>query len=107
LEVLVNFAKDYGQKAKCVKDPTSIRFKGKKWIEFERSLINLIWVVSAFISFGIIANFIDNYGVLYNLGQGFFISLFSGGCLYFYVKLKDRRGKTPSVSVDSSRESFR
>lgn len=59
----------------------------------------LIWVVSAFISFGIIANLIDNYGVLYNLGQGVFISLFSGGCLYLYFRLKDRRGKTPSMSV--------
>jgi len=59
----------------------------------------LVWTASAFIGFGIISNLIDNYGVLYNLVQGIFISLFSGGCLYLYFRLKDLRNKRPEVSA--------
>ena len=57
----------------------------------------LVWMVSAFISFGIISNLIDNYGVLYNLVQGVFIALFSGGCLYLYFRLRDHRNKRLQV----------
>jgi hypothetical protein len=60
----------------------------------------LVWTASAFIGFGIISNLIDNYGVLYNLVQGIFISLFSGGCLYLYFRLKDLHNKErPEVSA--------
>jgi hypothetical protein len=58
----------------------------------------IVWMISAFVAFGIIANLIENYGVLYNLGQGVFISLFSGGCLYLYFRLRDSRRKITSVA---------
>lgn len=58
----------------------------------------LVWMVSAFISFGIISNLIDNYGVLYNLVQGVFIALFSGMCLYLYFRLRDHRNKRLQAS---------
>ena len=53
----------------------------------------IVWIVAAFVSFGIITNLIDNYGVLYDLGQGAFISLLSGGCLYLYFRFRDGRRK--------------
>jgi len=58
-------------------------------------VIVFVWMLSAFVAFGLVANLIDNYGVLYNLGQGVFISLFSGLGLYLYFRLKSRQHKSP------------
>jgi hypothetical protein len=37
-----------------------------------------IWVAALFVSFGLVSSLIDRYGVLYNLGQGLFVALFTG-----------------------------
>jgi len=47
-------------------------------------------MLSLFIAFGLFSNLIDNYGLIYNLTQGAFISLFSGCCLYLYFRLIER-----------------
>jgi len=50
----------------------------------------LILMLSIFISFGLISNFINRYGLFYNLLQGAFMSLFTGGCLYLYFRFIER-----------------
>jgi uncharacterized membrane-anchored protein len=51
----------------------------------------MIYMLALFLSFGLISNFIDNEGVIYNLLQGVFISLVTGGILYFARYLSRRR----------------
>ena len=50
----------------------------------------LIFMLSLFIAFGLISNFINGYGFIYNLTQGVFMSLFGGCCLYLYFRLIER-----------------
>jgi hypothetical protein len=52
----------------------------------------VIIMVSLFVGFGVFSNFVDGYGLAYNLFQGVFISLFTGGLLYG-VMILIRRGK--------------
>ena len=51
----------------------------------------MIWILALFLSFGLISNFFDNEGVMYNLLQGVFISVVTGGVLYFARYLSRRR----------------
>jgi hypothetical protein len=51
----------------------------------------IIWTLALFLSFGLISNFTDNEGVIYNLLQGVFISVVAGGVLYFARYLSRRR----------------
>ncbi len=51
----------------------------------------MIYMLAFFLSFGIISNFIDNEGALYNLSQGVFIAVVTGGILYFARYLSRRR----------------
>ena len=51
----------------------------------------MIYMLAFFLSFGLISNLIDNYGVLYNILQGVFISLVTGGTLFFVRYLSRRR----------------
>jgi len=51
----------------------------------------IIIMVSIFLSFGLISNFYDGYGLAYNLFQGVFMSLFTGGVLYGVMILIRRR----------------
>jgi len=44
-----------------------------------------------FVSFGVIADLIDPYGTLYNLGQGLLIALFVGVALLLVRWLASRR----------------
>jgi hypothetical protein len=48
-------------------------------------------MVSFFLGFGVFSNFIDGYGWEYNLFQGIFISLSTGGVLYAAMILIRRR----------------
>ena len=48
-------------------------------------------MLALFLSFGLILNFFDNEGVMYNLLQGVFISVVTGGVLYFARYLSRRR----------------
>ena len=51
----------------------------------------MIYMLGFFLSFGLISNFIDNEGVMYNLLQGVFISVVTGGILDFARYLSRRR----------------
>jgi hypothetical protein len=51
----------------------------------------VIWMVSLFVAFGLVANLIDQYGILYNLGQGLFIALFVGVVLFLVKRYTVRR----------------
>ena len=51
----------------------------------------MIYMLGFFLSFGLISNFIENEGVMYNLLQGVFISAVIGGVLYFARCLSRRR----------------
>ena len=51
----------------------------------------MIWMLALFLSFGLISNFIENEGVMYNLLQGVSISMVTGGVLYFARYLSRRR----------------
>ena len=42
----------------------------------------IIWMLALFLSFGLVANFLDSEGFFYNLLQGIFISGFVGGAFY-------------------------
>jgi uncharacterized membrane protein YraQ (UPF0718 family) len=55
------------------------RHRGR--LEFQNVAI-AFWIVASFIAFGLLSNFIDNESVLYNLGQGAFVSLFVGALLF-------------------------
>jgi len=46
---------------------------------------------SIFLSFGLISNLFDGYSLAYNLFQGIFMSLFTGGALYGMMILVRRR----------------
>ena len=50
-----------------------------------------IYMLAMFLGFGVIANFINGGGLLYNLGQGAFISVVTGGLLWFTRYLSRRR----------------
>lgn len=54
----------------------------------------IIWTVAMFISFGLLSNFYDQEGVLYNLGQGAFIALFVGAVMWMVRWLALRRART-------------
>jgi DNA-binding transcriptional ArsR family regulator len=54
----------------------------------------VIWMVAMFISFGLLSNFFNQGGVLYNLGQGAFIALFVGAIIWIVRWLALRRAKT-------------
>jgi prepilin signal peptidase PulO-like enzyme (type II secretory pathway) len=51
-------------------------------------------MLSIFIGFGLISNFINGYGLFYNLFQGAFMSFFVGGCLYLYFKHINRKSQS-------------
>jgi len=51
----------------------------------------MIYMLAFFLSFGIIANFINDMGIFYNLLQGVSISLVTGGVLYMARYLSRRR----------------
>jgi hypothetical protein len=51
----------------------------------------VIWMVAMFVAFGLFANLIDQYGILYNLGQGLFIALFVGTVLFLVKRYTVRR----------------
>jgi hypothetical protein len=51
----------------------------------------IIIMVCFFLSFGLFSNFIDGESLTYNLFQGVFISLFTGGVLYGVQILIRRR----------------
>jgi Flp pilus assembly protein TadB len=53
----------------------------------------VIWMVALFVSFGVVASLIDQYGVLYNLGQGLFIALFVGAVMFLLRWFAARRTK--------------
>jgi hypothetical protein len=55
------------------------------------SFVIVVCMVAFFLSFGLLSNIIDNEGVLYNLGQGAFISVVTGAALYFARYLSRRR----------------
>jgi hypothetical protein len=50
-----------------------------------------------FLAFGVISNFFDDEGVLYNLFQGIFISLFTGGVLILAKYLASRKKNSVSA----------
>jgi len=52
----------------------------------------IAWMLALFLSFGLISNFIDGESLTYNLFQGVFMSLFTGGLL-FGVMILIRRQK--------------
>jgi hypothetical protein len=52
----------------------------------------IIWMVSAFLVFGVFDKFFDGESLMYNLLQGVFISLVTGGAL-FGVNILIRRRK--------------
>ncbi len=58
----------------------------------------IIIMVGFFLSFGLISNFFDGENLTYNLFQGVFISLFTGGLLYG-VNILIRRRKRQIYSV--------
>jgi hypothetical protein len=58
----------------------------------------IIIMVGFFLSFGLISNFFDDESLTYNLFQGVFISLFTGGLLYG-VNILIRRRKRQIYSV--------
>ncbi len=51
----------------------------------------ILYMLAFFVSFGVISNFINDEGHLYNLSQGAFISVVTGGILYFARYLSRRR----------------
>jgi hypothetical protein len=51
----------------------------------------IVWMLGFFLSFGVFSNFIDGESLTYNLFQGVFISLFTGGVLYGVMILIRRR----------------
>jgi hypothetical protein len=51
----------------------------------------IIIMVGIFLSFGLISNLFDGYSLMYNLFQGIFMSLFTGGALYGVMILLRRR----------------
>ena len=53
----------------------------------------MIWMVAMFVSFGLVSNLIDQYGVLYNLVQGVFVALFMGAVLLLVRWLACHRAK--------------
>ncbi|MGA3060457.1 MAG: hypothetical protein ABSD92_08820 [Candidatus Bathyarchaeia archaeon] len=55
----------------------------------------IIIMIGFFLGFAVFSNFIDGYGLAYNLFQGIFISLFTGGVLYG-VMILIRRRKRPT-----------
>lgn len=55
-----------------------------------------VWIVALFVSFGIVANFTDQNGVIYNLGQGLLVALFAGAALFLARWLAVRRMKRAS-----------
>jgi hypothetical protein len=57
----------------------------------------IVWMLALFLSFGLVANFFDNEGFLYNLFQGAFISVFVGGVLYLVKYLAHRRKLVTTV----------
>lgn len=61
--------------------------------DFPKAFI-AVWVVAMFVSFGLVSNLIDQYGVLYNLVQGMFVALFMGAFLLLVRWLARRRTKT-------------
>lgn len=63
-----------------------------------------IWVVSIFVAFGVVSNFVDRQGVLYNLLQGMVIAAFAGAVLFFVRSLG--RGPKPSAGTVSRAAEF-
>jgi len=55
----------------------------------------IIIMVSIFLSFGLISNFYDGESLAYNLFQGAFMSLLTGGALYGAMILNRRRKRCP------------
>jgi hypothetical protein len=55
------------------------------------NVVIVIWTVAMFISFGLLSNFFDQEGVLYNLSQGAFIALFVGAIMWVVRWLALRR----------------
>jgi hypothetical protein len=51
----------------------------------------MLYMLAFFFSFGLISNFIDTEGFLYNLLQGLFISMVTGALLFFVRYLSKRR----------------
>lgn len=51
----------------------------------------IIFMVSIFLSFGLISNLFNGYSLAFNLFQGIFMSLFTGGVLYGVMILVRRR----------------
>jgi len=68
----------------------SVKEGRKGRFDFPNAFI-VIWMVSLFVAFGLVANLIDQYGILYNLGQGLFIALFVGVVLFLVKRYTVRR----------------
>jgi hypothetical protein len=64
----------------------------KSRLDYSNAFI-AVWMVAAFISFGVLANLINQFGVLYNLGQGLFVALFMGVVLFLVRWFGVRRTK--------------
>jgi hypothetical protein len=73
----------------------------------------MFYMLAFFLSFGIISNFIDHEGFLYNLSQGAFISVVTGTVLFFArflsrkrtadkVKLQPINPENPPNQIDNS-----
>ena len=60
----------------------------------------LIMMFGFFLAFGVISNFFDDEGMLYNLFQGIFISLFTGGMLILAKYLVTRK-KNSALCCDT------
>lgn len=48
-------------------------------------------MVGLFFAFGVVSNLFDHESLLYNIGQGLFISLFVGGVLYIARRISIRK----------------
>lgn len=72
----------------------AIRFVGHRASRpFYPNVAIVIWMAAMFVSFGLLSNLFDQYGVLYNLGQGAFVALFMGAFLWLVRWLALRRTK--------------
>ncbi len=65
----------------------------KRFLEIQKLPNEAIIIIMAgfFLGFGVFSNFIDGESLMYNLFQGVFMSLFTGGVLYAVMILIRRR----------------
>jgi rRNA maturation protein Nop10 len=62
----------------------------RDWFDYSNAFI-IAWAAALFVSFGLISDLVDRYGLLYNIGQGLFIALFAGAVLLLVRRLARAR----------------